>query len=81
MKAAEARRLAETHSSSALSEAAEALGEEKAPAFEVQGEDDGERLTHVLLALRIRSRMDDGESARDAFRHVMAGVRDVLTNG
>lgn len=81
MKPSEARRLAAERTAADLQEAAEALAEEKDPFFEVHGEDHGERLTHVLLALRIRERMDaHGEELKDAFRHVMAGVRGVLTN-
>lgn len=81
MKPAEARRLASERTMSDLQEAAEALSDEKDPFFEVHGEDHGERLTHVLLAQRIRERMDEhGEDLKDAFRHVMAGVRGVLTN-
>lgn len=81
MKPAEARRLAVAHTALELGEAAEALGEERDPHFDVAGEDHGERLTHVLLAMRIRARIDGGEDVKDAYRHVMAGVRGVLTNG
>ncbi|MDQ3035065.1 MAG: hypothetical protein M3Y87_21840 [Myxococcota bacterium] len=80
MKPAEARRLAVAHTSIELGEAAETLGEERDPHFEVAGADHGEKLTHVLLAMRIRERIDGGEDVKDAFRHVMAGVRGVLSN-
>lgn len=80
MKPAEARRLAVAHTKADLEEAASVLGGERDPHFEVGGEDHGEKLTHVLLAIRIRERIDGGEDAKDAFRHVMTGVRHVLSN-
>lgn len=80
MKAAEARRLAERHSGEALRRAAERLSEELEPDIEVAGEDYGERLTHCLLAERIRARLDEGVALKDAYREVMAGVRGVLQN-
>jgi hypothetical protein len=80
VKPAEARRLAIDHPLSDLREAAEVLGEEREPHFAVHGEDAGERLTHVLLAIRIREKIDAGEDPREAFRAVMASVRGVMTN-
>lgn len=63
-----------------LENAAATLAGELDPDIEVAGADRGERLTHVLLALRIRERMDEGHDVKDAFREVMRGVRGVLTN-
>lgn len=80
MKPAEARRLAVAHTMVDLAQAAEMLAEEQEPPFPVEGEDHGEKLTHVLLAQRIRERIDGGEDAKDAFRHVMSKVRGVLSN-
>lgn len=80
MKPAEARRLAVERTMPDLVEAAEALSEEREAFFEILGEDAGEKLTHVLLAQRIRERIDHGEDVKDAFRHVMNGVRGVLSN-
>jgi hypothetical protein len=80
VKPAEARRLAVLHTMVDLGHAASALAEEVDPPFAIEGADHGEQLTHVLLAQRIRERMDAGEDVKDAFRHVMAGVRGVLSN-
>ena len=80
MKPAEARRLAVAHTMVDLTHAAEVLAEEQDPPFPVEGEDHGEKLTHVLLAQRIRERIDAGEDVKDAYRHVMSGVRGVLAN-
>lgn len=80
MKPAEARRLASERTMADLDQACAELAEERAPFFEIAGEDAGEKLTHVLLAKRIRERMDAGEDLKDAFRHVMGDVRGVLAN-
>lgn len=80
MKPAEARRLANEHTADVLATAIEALMEERDPHVHVHGEDHGEKLTHALLAQRIRERIDRGEDPKDAFRAVMAEVRGVVTN-
>lgn len=81
MKPAETRRLAETYSLEELAHAASHLGNEQDPEIEILGEDYGEKLTHVLLAMRIRERMElAGDELKEAFRAVMAEVRHVLTN-
>ena len=59
--------------------AAEVRARRPAP-FAVLGEEDGDRLTHLLLAIRIRKKMDAGADLIHAFREVMADVRSVLRN-
>jgi len=80
MKASSIRKLALAHDAPTLEQAADDLIEEREPAIEIEGEDDGERLTHINLALRIRRRVDDGIDAKTAFRTVLADVRALLTN-
>jgi hypothetical protein len=81
VRPAEARRLAEKHSLEELAGAASHLGEGTDPSFPIEGEDEGEKLTHVLLAMRMRERMElSGDELREAFRAVMAEVRHVLKN-
>jgi sensor histidine kinase regulating citrate/malate metabolism len=80
MRPSEARRLARTYDLDALQRAAAALAEERDAAFPILGDDHGARLTHVLLAIRIRAKIDGGADERDAYRAVMADVRTVLTN-
>ncbi|MFN3202383.1 MAG: DUF6952 family protein [Bradymonadia bacterium] len=80
MKAAEIRRLAQAHDQAALEAAADALAEELPCPIEVAGEDDGERLTHLMLASRLRGMVDAGQPLAQAFREVMQGVRTVMTN-
>lgn len=80
MKAGTIRKLANEHSAEVLESAVEALVEGEALPITVDGEDDGERLTHVNLALRIRRRADSGEDLKVVFRDVMAQVRGLLQN-
>ena len=80
MKANVVRKLAEAHDAAALGAAAESIAEEGVDALGVEGDDLGEKLTHLLLALRVRARLDAGEAMKDAFRAEMAGVREVLAN-
>jgi hypothetical protein len=81
MKAAVIRKLSRSHDSATLAACAAALMDGGAPPVEVEGEDEGERLTHVMLAQRVRAAVDAGADAGDAFREVMASVREVLTDG
>lgn len=80
MKPAESRRLAQEKTLEELSLAIDALSEERDPPFPVAGADHGEMLTNVLLAQRIRERVERGEDPKDAFRAVMGEVRAVVSN-
>lgn len=83
MKAPAVRAVAGAFSSAAIAEAIEAIAErgEEPTSVVVDGDDLGEKLTHLLLAARIRARVDAGEDLKDAFRAEMAAVRDTLANG
>ena len=80
MKAKAVRHCANTFSSDEIAAGIEAITEREEEVLEVEGEDMGERLTHLLLAQRIRARIDAGEDAKAAFRAEMAGVRETLAN-
>ena len=80
MNAGAIRKLAKAHDLAALEAAAQALLSGEGAPFEIVGEDDGERLTHVMLAQRIRKRVDAGEDLKAVFREVMGGVRTVMTD-
>jgi len=81
VKAPEVRRLSLNHDAAALQAAADAILAGQAPAIEVQGDaEEGEHLTHALLALRVRKLVDAGAAHKDAFREVMTAVRGVLTD-
>lgn len=80
MRAGAIRKLAKEHDSESLQAAIDALIEGEALPFEVEGDDEGERLTHCNLALRVRTRVEAGEPLKDVFRDVMGQVRGVLEN-
>lgn len=84
MKASVIRKLSAEHSAEALDHVADLIAGELAEGeslpFEVDGEDDGERITHLMLASRIAAKVASGVPHKDAFREIMAEVRTVLTN-
>ena len=80
MIAKEVRRLAEVHSLQELEALANDILENEADPATVEGSDPGEKLTHVMLATRVRVRVDAGEALKDVFRDEMRSVRGVLTN-
>ena len=80
MKASVIRKLAKTHSLDALERGAEAITERETDELGVEGTDLGEKLTHIMLAMRIVTRTDAGEELKTAFREEMAGVRHLLEN-
>ncbi len=76
MKMPVIKRLVETQTLQALVAAEEALLEEQTPAFEVEGEDEGEKLTHVFAAIFIRNHMQDhGSEFKEALREYTKKVR------
>lgn len=80
MKASAIRQLAAAHDVAALDAAADGLAEGQPAPFDVPGADDGERLTHLMLASRLRARIDAGHDPTAAFRELMAEVRSVVRN-
>jgi len=80
MKAGAVRTLAKERDIAALEAAAQSLLAGDGAPFEIGGDDDGERLTHVMLAQRIRKRVDAGEDLKAVFREVMGSVRAVMTD-
>ena len=76
MKMPVIRHLVETQTLDALVAAEEALLEEKTPAFEIEGEDEGEQLTHVFAAIFILNHMQDHQSDfKTALREYTKKVR------
>ncbi|GGK89368.1 hypothetical protein ACD591_18445 [Rufibacter glacialis] len=59
MKIPAIKKLVETQTIEALREAEEQLINEETPAFEIEGADEGEQLTHVFGAIWILNHMQD----------------------
>jgi hypothetical protein len=53
------KKLVDNYSPDELKAAEEAILEEQNPAIEVEGEDEGEKLTHVMAARFIKQEMQD----------------------
>lgn len=76
MKIPVIKKLVETQSLDALTVAEEALMEEQPLAIEVEGDDEGEQLTHVIAAAWILTYMNDnGVDFKTALREYTKKVR------
>lgn len=76
MKMPAIKRLVETQTIDNLVAAEEALLDERQPDFDVEGEDEGERLTHVFAAIFILNHMQEhGGEFKDALREYTKKVR------
>ncbi|MDF2448651.1 MAG: hypothetical protein K0R26_1155 [Bacteroidota bacterium] len=58
MKIPAIKKLVENYSLVQLQEAENAMLEETNPSIEVEGDDEGERLTHILASIYIKDRME-----------------------
>lgn len=76
MKMPVIKRLVETQTLEGLVAAEQALLDEQPLAIEVEGEDEGEQLTHVFAAIFILNHMQDhGTDFKTALREYTAKVR------
>ena len=76
MKIAEIKKLAEKHSLTDLRRCEEALLNEQPLPLDIQGDDEGERLTHILAAIQIRDEVEvKGVSFNLALRNYAQRVR------
>ena len=76
MKIPAIKKLVETYDINQLIQAEEAIVEEQPLAIEVDGDDEGEQLTHVLAAVWILNHIDDtGADFKTALREYTKKVR------
>lgn len=79
MKIPEIKRLVENSSIEQLMAAEEALVNEESLAIEVNGDDEGEQLTHVFAAIYILNKMqDDNVDFKTALRDYTSKVRESI---
>jgi hypothetical protein len=79
MKIPAIKKLVETQTLSNLKEAEEAISEELPLKIEVEGDDEGEQLTHVIAAIWILEKMQsDGLEFKDALREYTKKVRQSI---
>ncbi len=73
------KKLVEQYSLAQLQSAEEAMMEEQKPAIEVEGKDEGECLTHVLAAIYIKEKVDQGSAFNQALRDFSQRVRKSIS--
>jgi hypothetical protein len=79
MKIPVIKSLVESFDIEQLSLAEEDLLEGKAPAIGIEGEDEGEQLTHVFAARYILHAMQQGKEFKEALREFTGKVRSSLS--
>lgn len=80
MKIPVVKNLVENYTMDALREAEDALIEEEPLPFEVEGDDEGEKLTHILAAIFILERMkSEGIEFKAALREYTRIVRESIS--
>lgn len=79
MKIPAIKKLVETNTIQELEAAEQALYNEEVPAIEVEGSDEGEKLTHVLAAIEILKNIDAGEEFKTALRNYTQRVRNSIS--
>ena len=80
MKLAVIKKLAETQTIENLRLAEEAILNEEKPQIDIEGEDEGEQLTHAIAAIQILSDMEkDGVDLRTALRAYTERVRNSIS--
>ena len=74
------KQLAETYTVDVLRAAEDAIINEQVPAIEIEGKDEGEKLTHVLAAIEILNDMEkSGIDFRTALRNYTQRVRNSIS--
>jgi len=76
MKIPAIKKLVESYTLRELMAAEEAIVDEQQPAIEIEGDDEGEQLTHVLAAVWILNDMEDnGNDFKTSLREYTKKVR------
>ena len=74
------KQMAETYTVDVLRAAEDAIINEQVPAIEIEGKDEGEKLTHVLAAIEILNDMEkSGIDFRTALRNYTQRVRNSIS--
>ena len=79
MKLPVIKKLIENYTLAELETAEAAIAEGETPAIEIQGEDEGEQLTHAYAAMTIKQDMEqNGKELKTALREYTNRVRECL---
>lgn len=79
MKIAAIKKIVELHSFEALTLAEEALLDGTVPEISIEGEDEGEQLTHIYAARWILTEMKNGKDLQAALREFTVKVRSSIS--
>ena len=79
MKIPAIRKLVETYQKEELQAAEEALANEEQPKIVIEGDDEGEQLTHVFAAIYIKEEMEEGLDFKTALREYTKKVRESIS--
>ena len=80
MKISVIKKIVDAYTMEELCAAEEALYEEQQPAIAIQGEDEGEQLTHILAAIYIQEHMaEHGSDLKTALRAYTLKVRNSIS--
>jgi hypothetical protein len=79
MKIPAIKKLVETYAVDELKKAEDAIYNEQKPAIEIEGDDEGEQLTHVLAAIEILEQMKQGKDFKTALRDYTQRVRKSIS--
>ncbi len=78
MKIPAIRQLAQNHEFDVLIKAAQEFEQTRKNSLNAIGDDDGEILTHLLLAARIREKMNQGIALNDAIRDESRAIQNLI---
>lgn len=78
MKIAIIKDLVEKYSYEELRAAEEKIAEGEIPDIEIEGEDEGEKLTHAYAAMEIKREIENGKESKTALREFTLRVRNSL---
>lgn len=78
MKIPAIKKLVEHADLESLKKAEQALYDEQPLSMDVEGDDDGEKLTHILAAIYIKERMAQGNDFTTALRSYTQRVRNSI---
>jgi len=74
------KKLVETYTIAQLQEAENSMMEEQKPAIDIEGDDEGEQLTHVLASIYIKDKMEnEGVVFNQALRDFSQRVRKSIS--
>ena len=79
MKIPVIKKLVERYSLEELQAAEAALAEEQNPEIDIDGEDEGEKLTHAFAAMWIKEKVNEGMEFKVALREYTNKVRESIS--